>query len=75
MRRWEEGALTAGIWWWLIPPGLALISVTLSFTMCGYALDGPQPQPRAALSDNVLELNDLRVTYQTQGAASPRSAA
>lgn len=35
----EEGALTAGIWWWLIPPGLALISVTLSFTMCGYALD------------------------------------
>ena len=34
-----EGALTAGIWWWLIPPGLALISVTLSFTMCGYALD------------------------------------
>jgi peptide/nickel transport system permease protein len=35
----DEGALTAGIWWWLIPPGLALISVTLSFTMCGYALD------------------------------------
>ena len=26
-------------WWWLIPPGIALISVTLSFTMCGYALD------------------------------------
>ena len=35
----HEGALTAGIWWWLIPPGIALISVTLSFTMCGYALD------------------------------------
>jgi peptide/nickel transport system permease protein len=35
----EEGALTAGIWWWLIPPGVALVCVTLSFTMCGYALD------------------------------------
>jgi peptide/nickel transport system permease protein len=35
----EEGALTAGIWWWLIPPGIALVMVTLSFTMCGYALD------------------------------------
>ncbi|MEX0984017.1 MAG: ABC transporter permease [Actinomycetota bacterium] len=35
----DEGALTAGIWWWLIPPGIALVFVTLSFTMCGYALD------------------------------------
>jgi peptide/nickel transport system permease protein len=35
----EEGALTAGIWWWLVPPGIALVMVTLSFTMCGYALD------------------------------------
>jgi peptide/nickel transport system permease protein len=35
----DEGALTAGIWWWLIPPGVALVLVTLSFTMCGYALD------------------------------------
>ena len=35
----EEGALTAGIWWWLVPPGIALVMVTLSFTMAGYALD------------------------------------
>jgi peptide/nickel transport system permease protein len=33
------GALTAGYWWWLIPPGIAIVLVTLSFTMCGYALD------------------------------------
>ncbi len=33
------GALTAGWWWWLIPPGIAIVLVTLSFTMCGYALD------------------------------------
>ena len=31
--------MTAGYWWWLIPPGVAIVMVTLSFTMCGYALD------------------------------------
>ena len=31
--------MTAGYWWWLIPPGIAIVFVTLSFTMCGYALD------------------------------------
>jgi peptide/nickel transport system permease protein len=35
----NAGALTAGYWWWLIPPGVAIVLVTLSFTMCGYALD------------------------------------
>ena len=35
----NAGALTAGWWWWLIPPGVAIVLVTLSFTMCGYALD------------------------------------
>ena len=29
----------AGCWWWLIPPGVAIVLVTLAFTMCGYALD------------------------------------
>lgn len=35
----NAGALTAGYWWWLIPPGLCIVMVTLSFTMSGYALD------------------------------------
>jgi peptide/nickel transport system permease protein len=34
-----EGALSAGLWWWLIPPGVCICLVTLAFTMCGYALD------------------------------------
>jgi peptide/nickel transport system permease protein len=35
----NAGALSAGYWWWLIPPGICIVLVTLSFTMCGYALD------------------------------------
>lgn len=33
------GAPFAGNWWWVVPPGLAIVSVVLSFTMIGYALD------------------------------------
>jgi peptide/nickel transport system permease protein len=35
----DSGALSAGLWWWLIPPGICICLVTLAFTMCGYALD------------------------------------
>ncbi len=35
----DAGALSAGHWWWLIPPGVCICLVTLAFTMCGYALD------------------------------------
>ena len=35
----DAGSITAGYWWWLIPPGIMIVLVTLSFTMCGYALD------------------------------------
>lgn len=33
------GAATRGAWWWLGPPGVAILLVVLAFTMCGYALD------------------------------------
>ena len=35
----DQGALSAGLWWWIIPPGVCICLVTLAFTMCGYALD------------------------------------
>lgn len=35
----SAGAMTNGYWWWLMPPGVAIVCVTLAFTMCGYAMD------------------------------------
>lgn len=33
------GAISSGIWWYMIPPGLAIAVVALSFTLCGRALE------------------------------------
>jgi peptide/nickel transport system permease protein len=35
----SSGAAGSGDWWWLVPPGIAIVLVVLAFTMCGYALD------------------------------------
>jgi peptide/nickel transport system permease protein len=35
----DTGAVTAGAWWYLLPPGIAIVLVVLSFTMCGRALE------------------------------------
>jgi len=35
----ESGAITAGAWWYLLPPGLAIVAVVLGFTLCGRALE------------------------------------
>jgi len=35
----SAGAMTNQYWWWIMPPGLMIVFVTLAFTMCGYALD------------------------------------
>lgn len=36
----NAGAVSSGIWWYMIPPGLAIALVALSFTLCGRALEG-----------------------------------
>ncbi|MEU3016700.1 MULTISPECIES: ABC transporter permease [unclassified Nocardiopsis] len=33
------GAISAGIWWYIVPPGLAIAVVALSFTLCGRAVE------------------------------------
>jgi peptide/nickel transport system permease protein len=35
----DIGAVTAGAWWYLLPPGLAIVVVVLGFTLCGRALE------------------------------------
>ena len=35
----SAGAAFAGQWWWIVPPGLAIVFVVLAFTLCGFALD------------------------------------
>jgi peptide/nickel transport system permease protein len=34
-----SGAVSAGAWWYLLAPGLAIVLVVLAFTMCGQALE------------------------------------
>lgn len=35
----DTGAVTAGAWWYLLPPGMGIAIVVLSFTLCGRALE------------------------------------
>jgi peptide/nickel transport system permease protein len=35
----DSGAVTAGAWWYLLPPGLGIVVVVLAFTVCGRALE------------------------------------
>ncbi|WP_030784410.1 ABC transporter permease [Streptomyces sp. NRRL S-920] len=35
----EAGAVSAGHWWYLAPPGLAIALVALAFTLCGRAVE------------------------------------
>ncbi|MEU3270085.1 ABC transporter permease [Saccharomonospora sp. NPDC006951] len=34
-----SGSVTAGAWWYLLPPGLAIVVIVLSFTLVGRALE------------------------------------
>jgi len=35
----DAGAMTTGSWWFIIPPGLCVVVVVLSFQMIGNALE------------------------------------
>lgn len=35
----DIGAVTSGAWWYILPPGLAIVVVVLAFTLCGRALE------------------------------------
>ncbi len=35
----EAGAVSSGDWWYLVPPGIAIAGVALTFTLCGRAVE------------------------------------
>lgn len=35
----DSGAISTGAWWFLLPPGIAIVLVVLAFTLCGRALE------------------------------------
>lgn len=35
----QAGAMSAGLWWYILPPGIAITLVALAFTLCGRALE------------------------------------
>jgi peptide/nickel transport system permease protein len=45
----QVGAVSAGDWWILLPPGLAIVAVALAFTLCGRALEATLNRRLAAL--------------------------
>lgn len=45
----QQGAVTAGAWWYLLPPGIAILIVVLGFTLTGRAIEdalNPRAQGR-----------------------------
>jgi peptide/nickel transport system permease protein len=34
-----QGAITQGAWWYVIPPGIAILVVVLGFTLVGRAVE------------------------------------
>jgi len=33
------GALSLGLWWWILPPGLAVVGISLALALAGYSLE------------------------------------
>ncbi|MDB1087910.1 ABC transporter permease [Streptomyces sp. ACA25] len=38
-RAFHAGAISYGAWWYMLPPGLAILVVVLAFTLCGRAME------------------------------------
>ena len=36
---YSVGAITTGSWWYIVPPGVCVVLVVLSFTLVGQALE------------------------------------
>ncbi|MDD1686450.1 ABC transporter permease [Methanoregula sp.] len=36
---YSGGALSLGLWWWILPPGLAVVGISLALALAGYSLE------------------------------------
>ena len=36
---YSSGALSLGLWWWILPPGLAVVGISLALALAGYSLE------------------------------------
>lgn len=36
---YSQGGLALGLWWWLLPPGIAVVILSLSLSLIGYSLE------------------------------------
>ena len=61
----QAGAINAGAWWYVVPPGLAITLFVLAFFAVGQVIEEiADPRAEAGMSDGpVLRVEDLRVGY------------
>ena len=62
----NQGAISEGAWWYLLPPGIAIAVVVLGF-IAGRPRRRADPQPADAgrpVMAELLEVRDLAVTYR-----------
>lgn len=38
-RAYSSGGFVLGIWWWLLPPGLAIVGISIALALIGYSLE------------------------------------
>jgi len=46
---YSQGGLAMGLWWWLLPPGIAVVILSLSLSLIGYSLE-EQFNPRVGVN-------------------------
>ena len=68
-----NGALVRNAWWYFLPAGLGILAVVLAFTLIGRTLEEiANPRlGRPLMSDPMLSVRDLQVTYHTKEGAVP----
>jgi len=46
---YSQGGLALGLWWWILPPGIAVVGISLALAMIGYSFE-EQFNPRVGVN-------------------------